>query len=179
MSLIAPPFAAPTAPQDPQLGGLRFVLRVENPRHRQAPGLPRLTCCTSGGKNGGKRGHSSLPLPPNAVLAFHKPTFCRRGYAEETYVTIVPRHPASPNLDAAGRLLLGLPGLAGAPVEAVGEQEEEQRGRRHHGLGQRQQREVRLPANQVAPERQGAAAADASAKVVQMAGPPTPRPAVA
>jgi hypothetical protein len=35
VSLVAPPFAPPTVPQDPDFGGLRFTLRVENTRHRR------------------------------------------------------------------------------------------------------------------------------------------------
>lgn len=36
VSLVAPPFAPPMVPEDPNFGGLRFVLRVENTRKRQA-----------------------------------------------------------------------------------------------------------------------------------------------
>lgn len=50
VSLVAPPFAPPMVPKDPEFGGLRFTLRVENPKHR-------------------------------------------RGYADETYDVVAPRHP--------------------------------------------------------------------------------------
>ena len=36
MSLVAPPFSPPTVPQDPNFGGLRFTLRVEQAHHRRA-----------------------------------------------------------------------------------------------------------------------------------------------
>jgi hypothetical protein len=35
VSLVAPPFSPPTVPQDPNFGGLRFTLRVEQAHHRR------------------------------------------------------------------------------------------------------------------------------------------------
>jgi hypothetical protein len=34
VSLVAPPFAPPMVPADPNFGGLRFTLRVENHKKR-------------------------------------------------------------------------------------------------------------------------------------------------
>ncbi|PSC71461.1 DNA repair REV1 [Micractinium conductrix] len=50
--MVAPPYSHPTVPNDPDFGGLRFTLRVEDVDHR-------------------------------------------RGYADECYTVLVPRHPAA------------------------------------------------------------------------------------
>lgn len=71
-------------------------------------GIPSGAPCTPG-----QRSHSS-------TLPFH---CCRRGYADEVYVVVVPRHPAaSETVTAAGAAPTGVP-LALPPASPVMEEE--------------------------------------------------------
>lgn len=142
VSLVAPPFTPPTVPADPLFGGLRFTLRVENTDHRWVaaelqsglaglanadwelemgltspcvkPRLPMWHGFSSGTPYApGRRSHSPA-LPVHC---------CRRGYADEVYVVVVPRHPAAAKTaTAAGAAPTGVP-LALPPASPVMEEE--------------------------------------------------------
>lgn len=75
ISLVAPPFSPPTVPQDPNFGGLRFTLRVENAWHRRGcaeevyyiivprhPAAPRALVST-----GAQHGEAAKSAVPAAV----------------------------------------------------------------------------------------------------------------
>lgn len=118
ISLVAPPFSPPTVPQDPNFGGLRFTMRVEDAWHRWVGWrchavCPMEGCSCQAAEYGAVSGKCYLPCapPPHtqpgdalaAAATLHTasprppPTLVpRRGCAEEVYYIIVPRHPAAP-----------------------------------------------------------------------------------
>ena len=103
ISLVAPPFSPPTVPQDPNFGGLRFTLRVENAYHRWGAGLPAgwhrmgwvLCAVVVTPKRVTDVVMHTPPLTATLPLALPAPAH-RRGCAEEVYYIIAPRHPRAP-----------------------------------------------------------------------------------